>query len=196
MLYAAAYPPLGSSKKEEKLFGHELAYQLLYYGMEREYGKKRSSLRLEHGPHGKPFFSNSSVCFSLSHCAGLACCTFSDREIGVDVERVRPYDPKLAKRICTPSELGFLENAPNRGEALILLWTLKESLLKATGEGFHYGFQNAEFLFERGVIHPARKELRSISFQSVPGVFLSVCGFGKLPEKLELLEAKALFQSV
>ena len=194
MLCAAAYSPSGLSKKAEGVLGHELAWRLLFYGMEREYGRSRSSLQIAHGPHGKPFFSNCSVKFSVSHCTGLACCVFSEKEIGVDAERVRPYDLKRARRICTPAELTFLEAAPEKGTALMTLWTLKESMMKATGKGFRLGFRNAEFLWEQGRLRPAQKELQSVNFQPFSDLLISVCGFGSLPKKVELLEAEPLFQ--
>ncbi len=119
---------------------------------------------------------------------------FSEKEIGVDAERVRPYDLKLARRICTPAELTFLEAAPEKGTALMTLWTLKESMMKATGKGFRLGFRNAEFLWEQGRLRPAQKELQSVNFQPFSDLLISVCGFGSLPKKVELLEAEPLFQ--
>lgn len=190
MLYAAAYSSSGLTKREERVFGHELAWKLLFYGMEREYGRSRSSLQVVRDPFGKPFFFDCPVQFSISHCAGLACCVFSEKEIGVDAERVRPYEPKLAKRICTPAELAFLEAAPEKETALMTLWTLKESMMKATGRGFRLGFRNAEFLWEQGRLRPARKELQSISFQPFSDLLISVCGFGPMPERVELLNGE------
>lgn len=194
MLYAVAYPPFERSKKEEKLFGHDLAWRLLYHVMEREYGRKPSSLQVVYEPHGKPGFSECGLSFSLSHCAGFVCCALSDREIGVDAERLRPYDPRLARRICTSAELAFLEKSPERDRDLMTLWTLKESLMKAVGEGFHYGFQKAEFVWRQGGFCPVRKELHAVSLQPVPGVLVSACAFSPVPEKVELLDAKLLFR--
>ncbi len=193
VLYAVNYPLGSLSKKEEARYGHELAWRLLYYVMEQKYGRKWSSLTLVRNSHGKPRFSNCPVQFSLSHCAGFVCCTFSEWEIGIDAERLRPYDPKLARRICAPAELKALEALPERAKNLMTLWTLKESLMKAVGEGFHYGFQNAEFLWEHESFQPVREDICAVSFSPVSDILVSACGFGPLPKKVELLDLDLFF---
>jgi 4'-phosphopantetheinyl transferase len=57
--------------------------------------------------------------------------------VGVDVERVRPFDMDLAERFFTPQENAFLRSAPEAERQLRFfdLWTLKESFLKAVGCG-------------------------------------------------------------
>jgi hypothetical protein len=56
--------------------------------------------------------------------------------VGVDIERVEPYDQAFAQSICTPTERSFaLPTSPQR---LAALWCSKEALSKALGDALHH----------------------------------------------------------
>lgn len=99
-------------------------------------------LDLRFGVHdqGKPFLQDAELEFNLSHSHALALIAVSrGRRVGVDVERVHdlPDLEALAARVCTPAELETLTALadPHRTRAFFALWTRKEALAKATGEG-------------------------------------------------------------
>ena len=74
--------------------------------------------------------------FSISHSAALVACAVGRRPLGVDVERILSPDAPLIKAVCTPGEQRFLSRgALPLPAAFTLLWTLKESFLKASGVG-------------------------------------------------------------
>lgn len=89
---------------------------------------------------GKPFIQGVSLQFNLSHSGALALIAVAHgRQVGVDVERLRPI-PELeaiTARICTPGELSALAALaePHREGAFFAMWARKEALAKATGEG-------------------------------------------------------------
>jgi 4'-phosphopantetheinyl transferase len=95
------------------------------------------SIRFECSPTGKPRVAETDVEYSLAHARGLAVVGIGRRKpLGVDVERVRRLRGADAlKRACfTPRERAFVE-AVGDDEGLLRLWTRKEALVKATGEG-------------------------------------------------------------
>jgi 4'-phosphopantetheinyl transferase len=104
-------------------------------------GMAPAAVRFEYNLHGKPFLSdNQAPRFNVSHSGGLALYAFAvDREVGVDVERVRPEfaDEAVAQRFFSPQEVAVLRNlAPRqRVEAFFSCWTRKEAYIKARGKG-------------------------------------------------------------
>lgn len=85
--------------------------------------------------YGKPYLKNGEAFFSLSHSDELSFCALSERELGADVQRVRPYDSRLAQRFFSPGELGYILSEANRDRAFTRVWALKESYIKAVGLG-------------------------------------------------------------
>jgi len=107
---------------------------------------RRDPRRLQFGAGsvGKPYLlpeeGISSPRFNVSHSHGRVLLGFSrDRELGVDVEQVRPIDDLdgLSKRYFAPQEQADLaaRDKANRQSHFFTIWTLKEAYLKGTGSG-------------------------------------------------------------
>jgi 4'-phosphopantetheinyl transferase len=93
--------------------------------------------------HGKPGLSNSDVRFNLSRRDGLALIALAKgREIGVDVELVRPDLDlwEIAEVSFSESELKTLRAVPQADQVagFYNCWTRKEAFIKAIGEGFSF----------------------------------------------------------
>jgi 4'-phosphopantetheinyl transferase len=106
-------------------------------------GRDPGSLRLVSGPRGKPQLApgvTGWLRFNSSRSESLAVFAVGrDRELGVDVERVRTdmdFEP-LVDRVLSEAERGALDQlAPEaRRRAFYRCWTRKEAYLKALGVG-------------------------------------------------------------
>lgn len=92
---------------------------------------------------GKPYFPDRpDIHFSLSHCAAGVACAVDTRPVGVDIERVRPFNDDLAAYVFNEHELELVRHAPDPALSFTVLWTQKESLLKLTGEGLRNDMKN------------------------------------------------------
>lgn len=109
-----------------------------YLGLEPE------RLLFRHGPRGKPRLDENSgedaLRFNVSHSGSLALIVLSrGREVGVDVERVRPVldSERIAARFFPPREAAALHSLPEaaRTETFFDCWTRNEAYLKARGDG-------------------------------------------------------------
>jgi 4'-phosphopantetheinyl transferase len=104
-----------------------------------------ADLRFEKNSFGKPRLVNVSgqrcpFSFNMSHSGPLvAVAVVSDRQIGIDVEQIRPLEElmDLAESSFTPPERAFiLRHEPgDRQRAFYRCWTRKESFIKAVGKG-------------------------------------------------------------
>ena len=101
-------------------------------------------LRFTYGPHGKPALATDTgrapLCFNVSHSHGLALYAVTrGREVGVDVERIRPEiaQEKIAERFFSRREVTVLRALPTslQAAAFFACWTRKEAYIKAKGEG-------------------------------------------------------------
>lgn len=106
----------------------------------RHLGLPADRVRFRMGPAGKPELEGSRLRFNLSHSRGLALLALTlDREIGVDVEALRPVPDArgLAERYFAPAEAARLGALPaaDRDAAFLRCWTLKEAYVKGVGDG-------------------------------------------------------------
>ncbi len=111
-------------------------------------------IRFEVGDHGKPRIEglpashDPALSFNLSHSGDLAVLAVSrDGEVGVDVERVRDIDLRIARRYFTGREAEEIAAAESSHQlaAFFRVWTAKEAVVKATGEGIRRGLDTFEF---------------------------------------------------
>ena len=83
---------------------------------------------------GKPVASD--VYFSITHTVGAVMVAVSNNPVGVDLEKKRNIDEKIASRILTQEEFNFY-NEHKGSEYLLDSFVRKESFFKMTGEGIN-----------------------------------------------------------
>ncbi len=92
---------------------------------------------IEIGAHGKPYFKDktSFPFFNISHSGAYAVCALATCEIGIDIQKIQSYSPRLLKRILTRQELEQLEQTEEKEALFCKLWSQKESYVKWSGQG-------------------------------------------------------------
>ena len=110
--------------------GHTAGRALL----ERLYGQPLPEIA--YTPLGKPYFTGSSLHFSISHTPKHVFCVLSDKPVGIDAEEQdRNIRPELAEKILSPQEYAQFSQADDPRAALLKFWVLKEAAGKCTGKG-------------------------------------------------------------
>ena len=147
---------LVSLEQVPKAEQHSYAHGLLCRAL-REFGVDYAEgvTPVNYGEHGKPaLVLYPELRFNISHADGIAAAFVSEYECGVDCERVREFDPRVMKRVCSETEQAAINSAPENGRDLLFfgLWTLKEAYVKALGRGLSFPLKNAEFTLREGEI--------------------------------------------
>jgi 4'-phosphopantetheinyl transferase len=131
------------------------------------------------GEYGKPFLpafgESPQIRFNLSHSEELALLGVTlDREIGVDVEWIRPMNDmdRLARTQFAPEEWEEFQLIPEarRAEAFFSGWTRKEACIKAWGKGLSQNLKNFVVNFDPdqpAKIVSRREELSAIGEWSI-----------------------------
>lgn len=161
-----------SSREEERGF----AYGLLYFALAERFGIRDGII--EKGENGKPYLKNySGIKFNISHCRGLAVCSVSEGETGVDAELIRGFREGAMRRIFSPAEIRFIGLSENPNEDFFRIWTLKESLCKNTGKGIFSGLSGYEFVLSEDGISCARTPEKVFTQRILEKKWVvSVCG--------------------
>ena len=96
-----------------------------------------------YGEQGRPFLSHSDFAFNISHSEDVALLAFTwGRELGVDVEAIRPLTDADAVARISFSQKELAEytavSEAQKPQAFYNCWTRKEAFIKAVGSGLSY----------------------------------------------------------
>lgn len=127
---------------EEDRHSYIAAHALLRAELSRRASPAPQEWRFAATALGKPFLLDPprDLRFSLTHTRGMVAVAVTEGlEIGVDVESEdrRAESMKLAERFFAPQEVALLRAVEGdaRREMFFAIWTLKEAVVKATGQG-------------------------------------------------------------
>lgn len=154
-IYIKHYAPCALNEKYKT--EHQLGLSLLSHGLQELYQidipLEELHNHLDQNVYGKPFLKkHPEIIFNISHCDGLAACVFSDRPIGIDMERIGTFNTSIIRKLLTENEKTFLsqykETPDKYQEFFYRFWTLKESRIKQAGMGFSMPLQSFSFTFD------------------------------------------------
>ena len=125
------------------------AHALLRFALSQQAGGPPQNWRFATAERGKPYLIDPprDLRFSMTHTRGMVAVAVTEGvEIGVDVEPAnrRAESMKLADRFFAPEETAMLRalEGDARRDAFFAIWTLKEAVVKATGEGLARGLDS------------------------------------------------------
>lgn len=107
----------------------------------RYLGRHPKQVELEYGRWGKPVIAGEDgLRFSISHSYHSGVLAFAyERDVGIDLERVRPLSSsrEIAERTFSRREVEELRNLPGESGTIgfFRCWTRKEAFVKGTGLG-------------------------------------------------------------
>jgi 4'-phosphopantetheinyl transferase len=130
------------------------AHGMLRTIVSRYVNERPGTLTFTSGRHGKPSLAGphgvvQRVRFNLAHSHDSALIAVaSNREVGIDLERIRSdvESLKLAERFFSPHEFERLRHLPTdqANRLFFILWTSREAYLKARGTGLTLGLDRFE----------------------------------------------------
>lgn len=116
------------------------AHALLRRILAKYLGCSAAEIAFRRGSHGKPILADASnLHFNLSYADNVALLGVASREIGIDVERIRPdfaWRP-IVHHFFSEAERWHIKSVPEslQTEAFFRCWTRREAHAKASGLG-------------------------------------------------------------
>ena len=107
--------------------------------------------------NGKPYIKDCPIHFNISHCENMLVLAFSDKEIGIDIEKIKPISLNVIKRFFSEAEQKYvlgnsfsetdsdIYNTHEIAERFYKIYTLKEAICKKSGIGIK-GLKTADAL--------------------------------------------------
>lgn len=141
--------------------------------------------------YGKPYLGNVDHChFNISHAGKWVACVFDNEPVGVDIEMIKHIDLDIAKRFFTKSEYDYVQkwNDDRKVERFFQLWTLKESYVKAKGEGLTIPLNSFNIVQVSQNMFTVEKNLecKMSQLDIDEDYILSVCSLtGREPERIK-----------
>ena len=92
---------------------------------------------ISHRADGRPYLpARPDLHCSISHSHRFGVAAVALEPVGIDIESIRPRDPRLLDYVAGKSEAAALRDlVASPAELLTLIWTLKEATAKASGLG-------------------------------------------------------------
>lgn len=93
----------------------------------------------------RPHLRSREVEFNVSHSGQLIAIAIARSATGLDIERVRPLGDdalRISRDYFSAQEIARLAAAPDRDEEFFAVWTAKEAVVKAAGEGLSANLQS------------------------------------------------------
>lgn len=135
LLERAVRDKIDIKKFESDKLSSLAGYILLYRGAYEIY--KKSSFDITFNRHGKPL---CDFCFfSISHSDGCVVCAFSDKPIGIDIQKLQDIKPRSKYKFFNQKENDYVnQDRDLLSERFIEIFTRKESAVKALGLSLSY----------------------------------------------------------
>ncbi|MEK4562925.1 4'-phosphopantetheinyl transferase superfamily protein [Staphylococcus sp. FSL K6-3157] len=112
-----------------------------YYCIREHTGHHFDDIQFSKEEYGKPVLHMpSGIHLNVSHTDGFSVCVVSDKNVGIDIEKIEAIDLDIAKKYFALTESQYIMNAQNSDvqfNRFFEVWTMKECYLKLLGIGMY-----------------------------------------------------------
>lgn len=108
---------------------------IIKYIFFKTYGEKLCDNDILKNENGKPYTQKKpDFHFSISHSENAVAVAFSKDQIGIDIEKIRNTNLKVANRFFTPEEQEYIKSDTALSRTRFFeIWTKKEAVIKKSG---------------------------------------------------------------
>ena len=112
------------------------------------FGLNNSEIVFEKEEHGKPYIKGvNNFHYNISHTRNAIVIAVSEFSVGVDIEKIKKTDLKIANRFFTINEREYInQNDQEKDKLFYEIWTKKEAYIKYIGKGLAMSLNSFDVL--------------------------------------------------
>lgn len=119
---------MNQKRMVQSVIGEILLSQLL-----KESGINYNDIIVKYNNNGKPYISNYSIYYSISHDDDMIICAINNYPIGVDIIKKERMKNDISNFFCNYDELNYVKSVND----LCKIFSLKEAYIKLLGLSIH-----------------------------------------------------------
>ncbi len=125
--------------------------------------------------YGKPYFKNYKLFFNISHSFDYVITTISDKEMGIDIEKIRKTPLNIINQFATEKEKEYILSSNNNIEERIFkIYTLKEAYFKMLGTNLNHILE-VEFTIKNNKTYCNDEKLKVGFIDDIKGYIIAYC---------------------
>lgn len=123
---------------------------LIRYFACKDLGIENNEITFLRNKYNKPYLENHpEFNFNISHTRNAIAVAISDKPIGIDIEKERKFDLKIAERFFTANEFKYITATREKQDIHFYeIWTKKEAYIKWVGKGLTITLNSFDVLFD------------------------------------------------
>jgi 4'-phosphopantetheinyl transferase len=156
--------------------------------------KEWDEVSIQYGEYGKPYvYGYEEFHYSISHSGDYVLCATDKSEIGADIQKMREWNPRTAKRFFDEGEYTRIIDSTQdeQTKEFYRIWTAKESVAKLSGRGLGAGIEHLVTNSEYSKIKDIRNEesFNIRMYEEVEGYIICICSREMVfPENLQIIK--------
>lgn len=125
--------------------------------------------------YGKPYLKNINIFFNISHSFDYVITTISDKDIGIDIEKIRKTPLNIINQFATEKEKAYILSSNNNIEERIFkIYTLKEAYFKMLGTNLNH-ILKVEFTIKNNNIYCNDEKVKVGFIDDIKGYIIAYC---------------------
>lgn len=125
--------------------------------------------------YGKPYLKNINIFFNISHSFDYVITTISDKDIGIDIEKIRKTPLNIINQFATEKEKAYILSTNNNIEERIFkIYTLKEAYFKMLGTNLNH-ILKVEFTIKNNNIYCNDEKVKMGFIDDIKGYIIAYC---------------------
>lgn len=134
-----------------------------------------NSLEYYNNEYGKPYLKNNNLFFNISHSFDYVITIISNKEIGIDIEKIRKTPLNVINQFATEKEKEYiLSSSKNIEERIFKIYTLKEAYFKMLGTNLNHILE-VEFIIKKDKIYCNDRNVKVGFINDIKGYIIAYC---------------------